>query len=57
MRAIRGLSLLTALALCASPATGQTAAEKYGSHMGLDIAFAPENTAVYVQVGSAWARP
>ena len=32
-------------------------ARKYGIHMGLDLAFAPENTAVYVQVGSAWARP
>jgi hypothetical protein len=27
------------------------------SHMGLDVAFGPDNTAVYVQVGSAWARP
>jgi outer membrane protein assembly factor BamA len=32
-------------------------ARKYGIHMGLDIAFAPDNAAVYVQVGSAWARP
>ena len=32
-------------------------ARKYGIHMGLDIAFAPDNTAVYVQVGSAWSRP
>jgi hypothetical protein len=32
-------------------------ARKYGLHMGLDVAFGPENTAVYVQVGSAWARP
>ncbi len=32
-------------------------ARKYGIHMGLDVAFAPDNTAVYVQVGSAWARP
>jgi outer membrane protein assembly factor BamA len=32
-------------------------ARKYGIHMGLDLAFAPGNTAVYVQVGSAWARP
>ncbi|HEY7542985.1 MAG TPA: BamA/TamA family outer membrane protein [Methylomirabilota bacterium] len=32
-------------------------ARKYGIHMGLDLAFAPDNTAVYVQVGSAWARP
>jgi len=23
----------------------------------LDLAFGPDNTAVYVQVGSAWARP
>ena len=32
-------------------------ARKYGIHMGLDVAFGPGNTAVYVQVGSAWARP
>lgn len=32
-------------------------ARKYGIHMGLDLAFAPDNTAVYVQLGSAWARP
>jgi len=32
-------------------------ARRYGIHMGLDIAFGPGNTAVYVQVGSAWARP
>jgi outer membrane protein assembly factor BamA len=32
-------------------------ARKYGIHMGLDVAFAPDNAAVYVQVGSAWARP
>jgi len=32
-------------------------ARKYGIHMGLDDAFAPDNAAVYVQVGSAWARP
>jgi outer membrane protein assembly factor BamA len=32
-------------------------ARKYGLHMGLDVAFGPDNTAVYVQVGSAWARP
>jgi len=30
---------------------------KYGIHIGLDVAFGPDNTAVYVQVGSAWARP
>jgi hypothetical protein len=32
-------------------------ARKYGIHMGLDVAFGPDNTAVYVQIGSAWARP
>ena len=32
-------------------------ARRYGIHMGLDIAFAPDNAAVYVQIGSAWARP
>ena len=32
-------------------------ARKYGIHMGLDLAFAPDNAAVYVQVGSAWSRP
>ena len=32
-------------------------ARKYGIHMGLDVAFGPDNTAVYIQVGSAWARP
>jgi hypothetical protein len=32
-------------------------ARRYGIHIGLDVAFAPDNTAVYVQVGSAWARP
>ena len=32
-------------------------ARKYGIHMGVDLAFAPDNTAVYIQVGSAWARP
>jgi len=32
-------------------------ARKYGIHMGLDVGFGPHNTAVYVQVGSAWARP
>jgi hypothetical protein len=30
---------------------------KYGIHIGLDAAFGPDNTAIYVQVGSAWARP
>jgi outer membrane protein assembly factor BamA len=32
-------------------------ARKYGIQMGLDLAFGPDNTVVYVQVGSAWARP
>jgi hypothetical protein len=32
-------------------------ARKYGIHAGLDFAVAPDNTAVYLQVGSAWARP
>ena len=32
-------------------------ARRYGVHAGLDVAFGPDNTAVYVQVGSAWARP
>ena len=30
---------------------------KYGIHMGMDVAFGPDDTAIYVQVGSAWARP
>jgi outer membrane protein assembly factor BamA len=32
-------------------------ARRYGIHMGLDVAFSPDNAAVYIQVGSAWARP
>ncbi len=32
-------------------------ARKQGIHMGLDLAFGPDNTAIYVQVGSAWMRP
>jgi hypothetical protein len=32
-------------------------ARAYGLHLGLDVAFGPEGAAVYVQVGSAWARP
>jgi outer membrane protein assembly factor BamA len=32
-------------------------ARKYGIHMGIDVAFGPGTTAVYVQFGSAWARP
>jgi hemolysin activation/secretion protein len=32
-------------------------ARKYGIHLGLDVAFDRDNTAVYLQIGSAWARP
>ena len=32
-------------------------ARKYGLHMGVDVAFGPGTTAIYVQFGSAWARP
>jgi outer membrane protein assembly factor BamA len=32
-------------------------ARKYGLHVGLDVARGPDETAVYIQVGSAWARP
>ncbi len=32
-------------------------ARKYGIHMGLDVAFSRDDTAIYFQVGSAWARP
>jgi hypothetical protein len=32
-------------------------ARKYGLHMGIDLAFSPGTTAVYLQVGSAWMRP
>ena len=32
-------------------------ARKYGLHMGLDVAFGPDNPVIYVQFGSAWARP
>lgn len=31
-------------------------ARAYGIHMGLDLAFGPEEVAVYVQFGSAWSR-
>jgi hypothetical protein len=36
---------------------GYETARKYGIHMGLDATFGPDNPAIYVQVGSAWARP
>jgi outer membrane protein assembly factor BamA len=32
-------------------------ARKYGLHMGLDVAYGPDGPALYVQFGSAWARP
>jgi hypothetical protein len=32
-------------------------ARKYGLHMGVDVAFGPEDPVVYVQFGSAWMRP
>ena len=32
-------------------------ARKYGLHMGLDVAFGPEDPILYVQFGSAWLRP
>ncbi len=32
-------------------------ARRYGLHMGLDVAFGADNTAIYVQFGSAWMRP
>jgi len=32
-------------------------ARAYGLHMGLDVAFGPDTTAIYVQFGSAWMRP
>ena len=32
-------------------------ARAYGLHAGVDLAFAPDNRAVYIQIGSAWSRP
>ena len=32
-------------------------ARKYGIHMGVDVAFGPDDPAIYIQVGSAWSRP
>jgi hypothetical protein len=32
-------------------------AERYGLHVGLDLAFGPDSPIVYVQFGSAWMRP
>jgi hypothetical protein len=30
---------------------------KYGLHMGADVAFRPDDPALYMQFGSAWVRP
>lgn len=32
-------------------------AREYGLHAGLDFAFSPDDFALYIQIGSAWARP
>jgi outer membrane protein assembly factor BamA len=32
-------------------------AEKYGLHVGLDLAFGPNSPVIYVQFGNAWMRP
>jgi len=32
-------------------------ARKYGIHAGVDVAWGPDQTAWYIQVGGAWARP
>jgi len=32
-------------------------AREHGIHVGLDVAFADGDTAIYIQIGSAWARP
>ena len=32
-------------------------ARAYGLHMGVDLAFGPDVTALYIQFGSAWMRP
>jgi outer membrane protein assembly factor BamA len=32
-------------------------ARAYGLHMGVDVAFGPDVTAIYIQFGSAWMRP
>jgi hypothetical protein len=32
-------------------------ARRYGLHMGVDVAFGPDDPAIYVQFGSAWLRP
>lgn len=32
-------------------------ARKYGLHIGMDVAFGPDDPIIYVQFGSAWMRP
>jgi outer membrane protein assembly factor BamA len=32
-------------------------AREYGLHAGLDVAFGPDNAAIYIVLGSAWMRP
>jgi hypothetical protein len=32
-------------------------AKRYGLHMGIDVAWGPDKPILYVQFGSAWARP
>jgi outer membrane protein assembly factor BamA len=32
-------------------------AREYGIHAGVDLAFGPDETAIYFQVGNAWPRP
>jgi hypothetical protein len=32
-------------------------AREYGVHAGVDLGFSRDETAIYIQVGSAWARP
>jgi hemolysin activation/secretion protein len=32
-------------------------ARSYGLHMGLDVAFGPDDPAIYVVFGNAWMRP
>jgi hypothetical protein len=32
-------------------------ARAYGIHVGLDVAFSGDSSAIYVQIGSPWARP
>ena len=32
-------------------------ARVYGMHCGVDFAFGPDEKAVYIQFGNAWARP